>query len=99
MSGGHFDYLQSDMEYKLVGHMLDPELDDLMRDVVNLVEELDLYLSDDTIRKDWEEAKEKFKKKWLRGNHEERLKELVEEKVKELRDELIKMIECGTSKS
>ena len=98
MSGGHFNWIQTNMEYELVGHMLDPELDDLMKDVVELVNDLDLYLSDDTSEKDWEAAKEKFKRKWLRGNHEERLKKLVEEKINQLKDELIQTIECGTSK-
>jgi hypothetical protein len=92
MSGGHFDYIQSKMEYELVGNMHDPELDALVADLVELINDLDLWLEGDTGEDKWDKAREAFKKKWLRNGHEDRLKELIETEVLKLKNELFKMI-------
>ena len=93
MSGGSMNYAYSRIEHDCLGKMGDPELEALMKDIVELLHEREWYLSDDTGVDDWEKARDKFKKKWLRGgSSEKRLKKIVEEEVDKLKAELLGMI-------
>ena len=88
MSGGHFNYKDSDLkneifdwEDKVTNQFEDLEISQLVFDVLELIHEYDWYISGDTGRENYLEAKRAFKKKWLRGNNVDTLREIIDDKL------------------
>lgn len=108
MSGGRFDYKDSDLKYSMFGWcnkhedkynakehgdpMQDRELSELVFDVLNLIHDLDWYLSGDTCERTYNKSKAAFKKKWIHGDRNDRLTRMVEDMFKETKDECLKLI-------
>ena len=67
MSGGSLNYFYSDLESH-VGDFGDVELDDLIKDLVQLFHDREWYLSSDTNKGNWVEARDNFKRKWFKEN-------------------------------
>ena len=64
MSGGSLNYFYCDLEGH-VGDFGDKELDELVKDLAELFHDREWYLSSDTGRGQWVEARDNFKKKWF----------------------------------
>ena len=64
MSGGSLDYFFSSLESH-VGDFGDKELDELVKDLAQLFHDREWYLSGDTNRGYWVEARDNFKKTWF----------------------------------
>lgn len=64
MSGGHLNYFYSQLA-EHIGDFGDRELDDLVKDLVELFHEREWYLSGDTGKGSWREARDEFKAKWF----------------------------------
>ena len=64
MSGGSLDYFCYDLESH-IGDFKDRELDDLVKDMVELFRAREWYLSGDTSEGNWREARDAFKEKWF----------------------------------
>lgn len=99
MSGGHFNYVDSnlkneifDWEDKPTNQFEDLEISELVFDVLTLIHDYDWYISGDTGREDWLEAKKVFKRKWLRKNNLDTLEKLIEAKIESTRTELKEML-------
>jgi len=90
MSGGSLDYICFRIE-EIAPKVPDRELRKMTFDFAELLHDLEWYLSCDTSEKDWNAARDKFKKKWF-GNRDERLQAIIEESVDELKSELLEMI-------
>lgn len=97
MSGGSHGYICYRIEEQLVGKMNDRELDDLMKDIVELAHDLEWYDSSDIGRDSYFATVRKFKEKWFGGDREERLKGYVDSAVDNLREELYSLIGSGNT--
>lgn len=103
MSGGHFNYIDSQLKSEIFGWsdkprnvFEDKEISELVWDVLDLIHEYDWYKSDDTCEEDYLETKKIFKDKWLK-NDTERCKRIVDEAIAECKDELYKTYGIGES--
>ena len=85
MSGGSLDYFYSSLEDK-VGCFKDKELDDLVKDLAKLFYEYEWYMSGDTNKGIWTEARNAFKKKWFGENSRQ---ERVEQYLEEIKHEVL----------
>lgn len=99
MSGGHFNYQDSvlkneifDYESKPSNQFEDMEISQLVWDLLDLIHEYDWYISGDTGRQKYLDAKKTFKDKWLKGNRNARLTEIIEDRLTEVSDELKSML-------
>jgi len=99
MSGGHFNYDDGrlkdtifDYDSKPTNQFEDPEIAELVFDVLTLIHDYDWYVSGDTGRDTWLEAKAVFKKKWLRKSNLETLEKIIEARIEATRSELKEML-------
>lgn len=85
MSGGSLNYFYCDLESH-IGDFGDKELDDLVRDLVELFHDREWFLSSDIGEGSWIEARDKFKTKWFTpDSRNERVKKYLDE----IRDEVL----------
>ena len=84
MSGGSLDYFYINLEDH-IGDFDDKELDDLVKDMVQLFHDREWYLSGDTGRGNWEEARQIFKAKWFTEHGRQ---DRIEHYLKEFSDEV-----------
>lgn len=85
MSGGSLGYFYCSLQ-EHVGDFCDKELDELVRDLADLFYEREWYLSSDTGVGSWNEARDKFKKKWFTElGREERIERYLTEITDEVR--------------
>ena len=96
MSGGRFNYLDSQLKSEIFGWadkprnvFEDKEISQLIWDVFELIHAYDWYDSGDTSEKNYLEEKKKFKDKWLREDRD-RCKQIVDEAIAEAKTELYK---------
>lgn len=91
MSGGSmnyaFHYLDDMAEY-----VKDKEIKDLMKDLAELMHDLEWWDSGDYSSSDYYETLDKFKKKWFGDNRNERLKEYLNNTLDEMKWEIEKLI-------
>lgn len=92
MSGGSCNYICYKIEEELVGRMEDPELDDLMADIVKLACSLEWYLSADTGRDTYLKDVKEFKNKWLHGDRNARLKSYIDKELSNTKEKLYLLI-------
>lgn len=97
MSGGRFEYLDSQLKSEIFGWdekfsnvFEDREISELVFDVLDLIHAYDWYASGDTCEETYLKAKAAFKKKWLGGNRGVRIRQIVDDALKEAKDELYK---------
>ena len=105
MSGGRFDYLDSQLKHEIFGWVDKPgnvfedrEISELVWDTLDLIHEFDWYASGDTGEDDYLEAKREFKRKWL-SNPDERHKRIVDNAIADIRAELYKTFDIGDEKT
>ena len=92
MSGGSFDYKYCILEEYYVGNMEDDELNDLVKDLVNVLYELEWWTSGDTNEEKYRITVRKFKEKWFKQNRSDRLKNYIDEKITNTKKELYNLI-------
>lgn len=93
MSGGSYDYTYSKIEMEYVGQMYDEELDDLMKDLVNVVHDLEWWQSGDYSEDKYRKTVKNFKDKWFKQDRVSRLKAYIDSEIENTRKSLYKMIE------
>lgn len=92
MSGGSYDYMYCRIEDYYVGHMKDIELNDLMKDIVKLLHDLEWADSGDISDEGYFKTVTKFKNKWFKQSRKERLKTYIDEKINKTKNELYILI-------
>ena len=92
MSGGAYNYLFHEIEETYVARMYDPELDMLMKDLCELLHDLEWWQSGDTQEDDYRDAVKKFKQKWLSGKLTDRLVNVINVDIDKLKREICRMI-------
>lgn len=96
MSGGSYDYTYSRVEDEYVGLMYDAELDEMMKDLVDVLHDVEWWQSSDIGEEDYRKTVKEFKNKWFNSDRSERLKPIIDRKINKVRKELIDMIGGGT---
>lgn len=89
MSGGSYNYMYSRINDEYVGRMHDLQLDEMMKDLVDLLHDLEWWQSCDCDEKRYREAVIKFKKKWFKQTKIDVQKQ-IELEFEKTKDELMK---------
>ena len=92
MSGGSYNYGYSTVEYTYVGEMLDSELDEMMKDLVEVLHDLERYVDCDISEETYRETVTKFKRKWFKRRKCD-IEALVNEEFEKKKAELLKELE------
>ena len=92
MSGGSYNYTCYLVEEEYVGAMHDAELDEMMKDLVDVLHDVEWWQSCDIGEDDYRKTVKAFKAKWLDSDRGERLKPIIDRKINKVRKELIDMM-------
>ena len=92
MSGGSYEYICYRLEEECKGRMYDAEMNDMIKDLVEVLHDLEWWQSGDSSEKKYRVTLSKFKQKWFHGNREERLKRYIDEQTSIVRRQLYEMI-------
>lgn len=92
MSGGSYSYEYYRVEEEYVGAMHDAELDEMMKDLVKVLHDVEWWQSCDIGEDDYRKTVKAFKAKWFDSDRGERLKPIIERKINKVRKELMDMI-------
>ena len=92
MSGGSYNYIYSNLKTECDGTMYDAEMNDLITDLREVLHYLEWWQSDDTSEETYRETLSAFKKKWLNGDREQRLKGYIDEQISIVRSQLYSLI-------
>ena len=92
MSGGSYNYGYSTVEYTYVGEMLDSELNEMMKDLVEVLHDLEWYVDCDISEETYRETVTKFKSKWFKRRKCD-IEALVNEEFEKKKQELLKELE------
>ena len=92
MSGGSYAYKFCTIEEYYVGAMYDAELDEMMKDLVEVLHDVEWWQSADISEENYRKTVKEFKDKWFNSDRGERLKPIIDRKINKLRTELIYMI-------
>lgn len=89
MSGGSYNYMYSRINDEYVGRMHDSQLDEMMKDLVNLLHDLEWWQSCDCDEKRYRESVIKFKKKWFKQTKID-VRRQIESEFERTKDKLMK---------
>ena len=92
MSGGSYNYIYSRLSMECAGEMKDAEMDDLIKDLCEVLHDLEWWQSGDIGEEDYRKTLSEFKTKWLGGNREERLKGYIDKQLSVTRSRLYDLI-------
>lgn len=92
MSGGSYGYGYSTIEYEYVGRMKDTELNEMMKDLVEVLHDLEWYVDCDISEEQYRETVTKFKSKWFKRRKCD-IETLVNEEFEKKKQELLKELE------
>lgn len=93
MSGGSYGYISYKLSEECEGRMYDAELDELVKDLSEVLHDLEWWRSGDTGEERYRKTVRSFKTKWFVADARERnLERIINEKIENLRAELIEMI-------
>ena len=98
MSGGSYNYIFTNIEYDLVGRMYDTELNEMMKDLVEVLHDLEWWISGDIGEERYRETVTKFKSKWFKRRKCD-IESLVNEEFEKKKAELLKELEDMGEKS
>ena len=92
MSGGSYNYIYSRLSTECAGEMKDAEMNDLIKDLCEVLHDLEWWQSGDISEEDYRKTLSEFKTKWLGGNREERLKGYIDQQLSVTRCKLYDLI-------
>lgn len=92
MSGGSYNYMYSRIEDEYAGKMHDSQLNSMMKDLVDVLHDLEWWQSCDSSEERYRDTVRKFKKKWFKQTKIDVQKQ-IESKFKQPKDELLKEFE------
>ena len=97
MSGGSYDYVYSKLSAECEGAMYDDEMNDLIKDLVEVLHDLEWWQSGDYGEEDYRQTLNNFKKKWFKQSRDVRLKKYIDTKLEKLQKELDDLIGGGVN--
>lgn len=92
MSGGSYDYIYLRLLDKCENRMYDEEMNDLIKDLCEVLHDLEWWQSADSDEQTYRDTLSRFKRKWFQGNREKRLKEYIDKQIGITRVNLYKLI-------
>lgn len=87
-----YDNISIKVEYDLVGYMFDTELNQMMKDLVPVLGDLEKWQEGDIVEETYRETVTKFKSKWFKRRKCD-IEELVNEEFEKKKAELLKELE------
>lgn len=92
MSGGSYNYIYNKLQTECDGYMYDDEMNDLVHDLVEVLHDVEWWQSADISEKEYRNTVTKFKKKWLIGDRNQRLKGYIDKQIGIMRNQLYDLI-------
>ena len=92
MSGGSYNYIYSRVLTECANSMYDPEMNDMIEDLCEVLHDLEWWQSGDICEEQYRETLNKFKVKWFRTNRVDRLKEYIDKQISAVRSQLYSLI-------
>lgn len=92
MSGGSYSYIYSRLEEECGGRMYDAEMNDLIKDLCEVLRDLEWWQSGDSSEDCYRKTLTKFKDKWFKSDRQERLKSYIDEQTAIVRSQLYFLI-------
>ena len=92
MSGGSYSYIYSTLSTECEGRMYDAEMEDLIKDLCEVLHALEWWQSGDYSEKSYRKELAKFKTKWFKEDRTERLKKYIDEQIGVTRSQLYSLI-------
>lgn len=92
MSGGSYSYVYCRVAEECVNRMFDSQLNEMMKDLVKVLHDLEWWQSSDTGEDTYRMAVTEFKKKWFKQTKIDVQKQ-IESEFKRTKDELMKEFE------
>lgn len=92
MSGGSYNYIYSTLLSECDGCMYDAEMNDMIRDLAEVLHDLEWWQSDDSSEDQYRQTLAKFKEKWFKTDRCDRLKGYIDEQIGIVRRQLYEMI-------
>lgn len=92
MSGGSYSYVYCKVENECVGRMFDRQLDEMMKDLVKVLHDLEWWQSSDTGEDTYRRAVTEFKKKWFKQRKIDVQKQ-IESEFEQTKNQLLKEFE------
>ena len=95
MSGGSYDYKFQTLDDYYVGRMHDKEMDELLKDLIEVLHDLEWWISCDIDEDQYRKTLSEFKNKWIRQNETqivERLTAIIDSELDRTRRQLTKML-------
>ncbi len=89
MSGGSYCYMYCRIEEEYVGRMYDSQLNEMMKDLVKVLHDLEWWQSSDTGEDTYRRAVTEFKKKWFKQTKIDVQKQ-IESELERTKNELLK---------
>lgn len=94
-----YDNISIKVKYDLVGYMFDTELNQMMKDLVPVLEDLEKWQEGDIVEEQYRETITEFKSKWFKRRKCD-IESLVNEEFEKKKAELLKELEyMGNNKS
>ena len=81
MSGGSYNYIYSRLDEECGNAMYDAEMNDLIKDLCEVLHDLEWWRSGDICEETYRKTLAEFKKKWLQGDRKVRLKGYIDEQI------------------
>lgn len=92
MSGGSYNYIYSRLSDECENRMYDAEMDDLIKDLCEVLHDLEWWQSCDLSEESYRKTLSTFKKKWFKGDREQRLKGYIDGQISIIRSQLYSLI-------
>ena len=92
MSGGSYSYIYSRLSEECENRMYDAEMNDLIKDLCKVLHDLEWWQSCDSSEEKYRKTLSTFKKKWFKGDREQRLKGYIDEQISIVRSQLYSLI-------
>lgn len=92
MSGGSYSYIYNRVEEECVNRMYDSQLNEMMKDLVKVLHDLEWWQSSDTGEDTYRRAVTEFKKKWFKQRKIDVQKQ-IESEFERTKDKLMKEFE------
>lgn len=92
MSGGSYNYIYITLLNECENNMFDPEMNEMIRDLSDVLHDVEWWQSGDISEKDYRKTLSKFKHKWFYGDREKRLKRYIDEQITIIKRQLYVML-------
>lgn len=89
MSGGSYNYMYSRINDEYIGRMHDSQLDAMMKDLVDLLHDLEWWMSCDYSEDTYRKSVTEFKKKWFKQTKID-VQNQIESEFEKTKNELLK---------